>query len=132
MFIFGDVFLRNFYSVYDMDEKAVYLAVDKEAEGSSFIGVRHLPIPDILMLVASTLACISIFALLVVRNRRRMQDRLQVKIRLLYSSSILHSHQTSSTMDSKITDAYEEGNSASANDKLMNNAEVSTVNMESQ
>lgn len=31
MFLFGDTFLRNFYSVYDMDTNTVSLAVDREA-----------------------------------------------------------------------------------------------------
>lgn len=32
MFLLGDVFLRNFYSVFDYDNQLVYLAVNKHAE----------------------------------------------------------------------------------------------------
>ena len=32
MFLLGDVFLRNFYSVYDFENLLVYLAVNKHSE----------------------------------------------------------------------------------------------------
>lgn len=33
MFLLGDTFLRNFYSVYDFENQSVKLAVNKHAEG---------------------------------------------------------------------------------------------------
>jgi len=39
MFLLGDVFLRNFYSVFDYDEQEVYLAINSHAKDR--VGISH-------------------------------------------------------------------------------------------
>jgi hypothetical protein len=65
MFLLGDVFLRNFYSVFDFDNQEISLAINKHAK--HVVGIRD---PSVLgkdylfyWLVSPTIGCISFLIL---------------------------------------------------------------------
>ena len=60
MFIFGDVFLRNYYSVFDMDQRTVSLAVDSIAHEKDIAGMRKSTNIIYMILVVTILPCLVI------------------------------------------------------------------------
>jgi hypothetical protein len=62
MFLLGDAFLRNFYSVYDFDNQAVKLAINIHSK--NIVGIKVLPSRFIIFLIYCAIMfltlCISI------------------------------------------------------------------------
>ena len=81
MFLLGDVFLRNFYSVYDFEEQEISLAINKHAE--DLVGVRDPSVlgKDFLFycLVSPTVGCITFLITWLGTKmlRKRMENRVE-------------------------------------------------------
>lgn len=86
MFLLGDVFLRNFYSVYDFQKQMVRLAVNVNA--ASYAGIGN-PIPIGVIFLTYTLVCLGVILLSILalklilkKNHKGMLERVHNQILL--------------------------------------------------
>jgi len=75
MFLLGDAFLRNFYSVFDYDEQQVYLAVNKHAENQ--VAINRTPHKHVFYgtYAMSSVASMLLFMVVAGRMNRHMKVR---------------------------------------------------------
>ena len=74
MFLFGDIFLRNFYSAYDMDSSTVMLGTDVSA--AHMASMRpvdpSMMVPFSLLLVATFIMTVIFICCCIKRSKKKM------------------------------------------------------------
>lgn len=83
MFLLGDVFLRNFYSVYNMDSNTVSFGVDIQAQdySSMVLAPQSAVVPFLIM----SLSTIFVSLIVIFFCRRWSRNRMNKKVTLLES-----------------------------------------------
>lgn len=69
MYIFGDVFLRNYYSFYDFDSNKVGLVENVDNIGYVFVP-KEFPTWAIVLIVVASLLVVGAIIFFIVRHRR--------------------------------------------------------------
>lgn len=80
MFLFGDTFLRNFYSVYDMDTKTVSLGVDIKAADTAQMREKdtNAVVNYMLMILATVVFSVVVVVLFIYLAKKRIAKVLDI------------------------------------------------------
>lgn len=81
MFLFGDTFLRNFYSVYDMDTKTVSLGIDIKAADTAQMREKdaNAVLNYMLLILATVVFSVVVVVLFIYLTKKRIARVIEPK-----------------------------------------------------